>query len=157
MKNRLKGVTLIETMLYIGIFSIIIVIIINFMLSTQEATRTNDIESSLQRSSSFISQHLNSSFKKVKSIDEVNSIFNNDQGRLSIVFSTGNKEYSLTNSKLMFDAEQITPNNLLIRVFNITPIYKSPGSIIGINISITIESKIDSSRSQTSNLLYLVQ
>lgn len=157
MKNRLKGVTLIETMLYIGIFSIIIVIIINFMLSTQEATRTNDIESSLQRSSSFISQHLNSSFKKVKSIDEVNSIFNNDQGRLSIVFSTGNKEYSLTNSKLMFDAEQITPNNLLIRVFNITPIYKEPDSIIGINISITIESKIDSSLSHTSNLLYLVQ
>lgn len=157
MKNRLKGVTLVETMLYLGLFTIIILIIMNFMLSTQESARRNDIESSLQICSSFVSQHLSSSFRSVKSIDKVNSIFNSEQGKLSIVFSTGNKEYSLSNSRIMFDGTPITPQDLSIRVFNITPIYKEPDSIIGINISITIESKIDSSLSHTSNLLYLVQ
>lgn len=157
MTNRLKGVTLVETMLYIGIFSVIIVIIINFMLSTQEATRRNNIESSFQRTSSFISQHLDDSFNSITSINESSSVFNNEQGVLDLLSSTGNKRYNISNSRLLFNNIPITPTDISVTSFLLTPIYKDPSSLIGVKISIILNSKKDTSLSQTINLLEIVR
>ncbi|MBP6976112.1 hypothetical protein KBB42_00750 [Candidatus Dojkabacteria bacterium] len=157
MKNRLKGVTLIETMLYIGLFSVIIIIVLNFMLSTQEATQRTDTRLELSRVSEFVSKHMNSSFNKITSVDGTNSIFNNAQGVLSLVFSDGNKQYKLTDSRIYFDNTPITPTNVSVTGFHLEPIYKGTDTIVGIKTEITIVSNRDPNIIETINLLSLTR
>ncbi len=80
MKNKLKGVTLLETVLYIGLFSIILFIVVNFMLTAQESSRRTNESERLHRTKHFISQHIDYSFQNSDEIDETNSIFDNDLG-----------------------------------------------------------------------------
>lgn len=157
MRNKLKGVTLVETMLYIGLFSIIIIIVLNFMLSTQEATQRTDNRAQLTRSSDFVSQHINYSFNKILSVDKITSVFNNSQGVLSLKFPDGNKQYTLLNSRVYFDNTPITPTNISVTEFKVEPIYKGTDTIVGIRTEIIFVSNKDSKISETLNLLSLVR
>lgn len=156
MKNRLKGITLVETMLYIGLFSAIIIIVLNFMLSTQEATQRTNIRNQLNTTSEFISQHMNYTFNKTIAINNT-SIFNNDQGLLDIQLTEGNKQYSISNSRIYFDGTPITPSNILVTKFLVEPVYKGTDTIIGIRTEITLVSKQDSKLTETINLLSLIR
>lgn len=153
MRNRLKGVTLIETILYIGLFSVIIIIVLNFMLSTQEATQRTDIRSSLNRTSGFVSQHINYSFNKAISIDQNTSIFDNSQGLLALEFTEGNKQYTLSDSRIHFDGVPITPSSTSVTSFTLHPIYKGTDTIVGVKIDMDILSKKNPSITDTINLL----
>lgn len=157
MRNRLKGITLVETMLYIGLFSIIILIIINFMLSAQEASRRNDVNSDLSRASELISQHLSYSFDRAVSVNELNSIFDTSQGVIELNFSNKIKQYALVDSRLYFDGIPISPSTILVSQFLLQPIYKSENTIIGIRIAIELQSKKDLTFSKTVNLLEIVR
>lgn len=157
MKNRLKGVTLIETMLYIGLFSAIIIIVLNFMLSTQEATQRTDTRTQVNRVSEFVSQHIDYSFKNILSVDESNSVFNNSQGILSLNFTEGNKQYTISDSRIYFDNTPITPTSVSITELKFEPIYKGIDTIVGIKTEITVISKKDSNITETINLLSLIR
>ena len=157
MKNRLKGITLVETLLYIGLFSIIIVIIMNFMLSAQEATRRNDINSNISRTAELITQHLSYSFDRTISVNELNSVFNNNIGVLELNFANESKQYTLIDSTLYFDSIPITPSTISVNQFLLEPTYKNGTTIIGVRITIELQSKIDSTFRQTVNLLEIVR
>lgn len=151
--NRLKGVTLIETMLYIGLFSVIIIIVLNFMLATQEASMRNNRRGNLNQSSEFITQHINYSFDKALSINEINSTFNNDLGVLEFQFSDGYKQYSILNNTLYFDSIPITPPSIIVSSFFLEPIYDNNGSLLAIRTSILLISQDDSTLTDTINIL----
>ncbi|HNW23708.1 MAG TPA: hypothetical protein PKH06_03030 [Candidatus Dojkabacteria bacterium] len=157
MRNKLKGITLVETILYIGLFSIIIIIVLNFMLSTQEANQRTDNRLEINRVSEFVSKHINSSFNKNLSIDSTTSVFNDNQGVLSLIFIDGNRQYTLTDSQISFDGTPITPTTVSVTRFNLIPIYKGTDTIVGIKTEITFISKKDSSITETINLLSLIR
>jgi type II secretory pathway pseudopilin PulG len=157
MRNRLKGVTLIETMLYIGLFSVIIIIVLNFMLSTQEATQRTDARSNISNISNFISQHINYSFNKALSVDQGTSIFDSSQGLLALQFPDGNKQYTLSNSRIYFDGIPITPSNTSVASFTLHPVYRGLDTIIGVKIDIDILSNKNPSITDTINLLLILR
>lgn len=157
MKNRLKGITLVETVLYIGLFSSIIIIVLNFMLSTQEATQRTNIRSHLSTASQFVSQHINYSFNKTISVNKDTSIFNNDQGLLDLQFTDGNKQYTISDSRIYFDGIPITPSSISVTKFLLEPIYKGVDLIIGIRTEITFVSKQNGDFTQTINLLSIIR
>lgn len=144
-------------MLYIGLFSIIIIIVLNFMLSTQEATQRTDTRTQLSRVSQFVSQHINYSFNKVISVNSSDSVFNNPQGVLSLDFSDGNKQYIVQDSRIYFDNTPITPTTVSITEFIVEPVYKGIDTIVGIKTEITVVSKRDPSITETINLLSLIR
>ena len=153
MKNRLKGITLIETMLYIGLFSIIILMVLNFMLSTQESTLRNNRRGDVYKTAEFVIQHIESSFNNALSISKDNSTFNNSIGLLELQFPEGSKQYTLSNSTLYFDGVSITPPNISITQFSLIPIYNGIESPIAVKINIDLVSKDDPKITDTINLL----
>ena len=69
MKNKkLKGVTLVETLLYIGLSSIILFVVLSFMLSTQEASSRTSAKTKTHQASQFILEHLHETFRQVKAL-----------------------------------------------------------------------------------------
>lgn len=157
MKSKLKGITLVESLVYIGLFSIIIIMILNFMLTTQEGTLRNIRKSNLHHSSTLIVQHFEESFDTVLSVNETNSIFDNDNGRLELLFDTGLKQYTLVNSRLYFDTVAITPPSLSITKFNLTPVYQGGTDILGIILSLDLVSNKDNSLTEEINMLFTIR
>mgnify|MGYP001030301688 CR=1 FL=1 len=154
MKSKLKGVTLVETMLYIGLFSIIILMVLNFMMSTQESTLRNNRRGVVYKASEFIIQHFGSSFDNAISISNTNSLFQNDQGVLELSFSDGAKQYSLADSTLYFDSVPISPPDISVNKFFLEPLYNGDPTIpVAVRISIEIISNEDSDIADTINIL----
>jgi competence protein ComGC len=152
MKNKLRGLTMLETVLYIGLFSAILFIIVNFMLTTQEANTRNKGSESLFRSRQFITQHINYTFEISDSIDESLSVFDSDNGELAIIKDTTTKSYILQDSKILFDGTPISSSDILVERFYITPIYEDT-ELIGVKIDIDIRDRDIPSLTDQFNLL----
>ena len=159
MKNKkLKGVTLVETLLYIGLSSIILFVVLSFMLSTQEASSRTSAKTKTHQASQFILEHLHETFRQVKSIDQTSSVFNNDNGKLFVVFSDGMRNYSLTNSQILFDSTLITPKTVNVTKFLLEPIRdKKDTSIIAVKITIHLISTEDTKVSEDINFLGVIR
>jgi hypothetical protein len=154
MKSKLKGVTLIETMLYIGLFSIILLIVLSFMMSTQESTLRNNRRGTVYKTSEFVKQHLEYSFKNALLIDNTNSLFNDNSGVLLLGFADGNKQYTLSDSSILFDTIPITPPDVTITKFFLEPIYNGdPNKPIAVRIGIELVSKEDPNITDSINIL----
>jgi len=145
-----------ETMLYIGLFSIIILIVINYMLSMQEITLRTKRSNDIHQASEFIIRHLDYSFDHALSISDSNSIFEDDNGRLELLFDSGNKQYYLDNSQLYFNGVSITPSTVLIESFFITPVYKGSSLGIGTRIDMVLESSSDPSSTKSVDILFVL-
>lgn len=143
---------MLETVLYIGLFSAILFIIVNFMLTTQEANTRNKGSESLFRSRQFITQHINYTFEISDSIDESLSVFDSDNGELAIIKDTTTKSYILQDSKILFDGTPISSSDILVERFYITPIYEDT-ELIGVKIDIDIRDRDIPSLTDQFNLL----
>jgi type II secretory pathway pseudopilin PulG len=157
MKNKLKGLTLLETMLYIGLFSIIIIIVLNFMLSTQEATLRTQRRANLYQTSTFIMEHISDTVGKAESIDIGNSIFSDSNGKLTIVIQGETKEYTFEDSKLYYDGILLSPASVIVRNFYLYPIYKGADKVIGVKIISEITSLGDSDLKNNINMLAAIR
>lgn len=156
-KYKLQGITLVETLLYIGIFTLIMFTIMNFMLSTQESNRRNDIKTEIHKTSEFLSLHLSDSFEKTLSVNKDTSIFNSNQGQLDINFSSGINQYKVSNNKILFNNIPLTTPNITVNQFLLEPVYKGTDNIIGVEITIGIQSTKNPSFSEIINLLEIVR
>lgn len=157
MKNKLKGVTLIEAMLYIGLFSIIIMIVLNFMFSTQEATLRTNRRSQLNTASEFVNQHINYSFSNALRINEENCAFGNNQGILELQLQEGNRQYTMSNGRLYYDSIPITPTNVVVSSFSLTPVHDRNSVLIGVRTEVLLLSKGDTSLTDTLNILSILR
>lgn len=149
MKNRLKGITLVETMLYIGLFSVIILLVLNFMLTTQESTLANNKRNQIYKVSEFIVQHINYSFNHAISIEKEPLQSN----ILQLQFTDGNKQYYVSDSTLYYDSIPLTPPDILVSQLTLEPLYDKDSNPIAVRINIDIQSKSDIKYSDTINLL----
>lgn len=143
MKNRLEGTTLIETILYIAILSAILFVMINFVLTTKEATLRTGRRADVLISSELLTQHLDYTFSKVTGIDETKSLFNNDNGILYINIGSQEHYYSLSNNKLTYDGTDLNGDNILINHFHVTPVYNKKDNVVGVRIALEIAAEKD--------------
>lgn len=149
MKSKLKGITLIETMLYIGLFTIIIIMVLNFMLATQESTLRNNRRGNVYKSSEFVIQHITNSFNNTLTVIDTNM----DSGILELQFADGNKQYFLSDSTLYFDYVPITPPNISVTQFSLEPIYNGIITPVAVRINIQLTSKEDTQITDSINML----
>lgn len=152
MKNRLKGLTLIETVLYIGLFSIILLMVISFMLMTQESASNTESTESLYDSSQFITQHINYTFENAQTVDDTDSLFNIDSGKLTLVVDTLPKTYQIQNQQIYYDGVPVSPPHISVEKFYLTPIYKET-EITAVRINILLRDKVNTNRTEEINLL----
>jgi type II secretory pathway pseudopilin PulG len=154
MRNRLQGVTLLETLVYLGLFSIIIILILSFMLSTQESTQRTQRKGNLHQASELVIQHLNYSMTRSKGIVEGESVFENNSGRLEVQFESTSKRYIVIDSRIYYDGIAITPPNVIVSKFWLEAVYNNHGEIVGVRTDIVLTSPRDSNITEPINMLF---
>lgn len=157
MRSKLKGVTLLETLIYLSLFSIIIIMILNFMLATQESSQRTDRRGFVHQSSELIIQHLSDSFGKSLTISEENSTFNVPYGILQLQATSGPRKYELVNTKVLYNEESITAPNTVVTQFFLEPVYGNDNEIIGVRTDIVVRSTKDASISQNVKMLFTLR
>ncbi len=157
MRSKLKGTTLIETILYIGILTAILFTIVNFMLSTREATTRTKRRSEVFSSSEFISQHLDYILSDVSSIDSSKSSFNTDSGILYITVQNGEHHYTLSGNNLEYDGTPLNTKEVRVQKFFLEPIQDKKDVTIGVRISLEISSIKDAGINKSITVLHTIR
>lgn len=148
--------TLIETMIYIALFSIILLIIMNFMFSAQESTLRNNRRAELQKTIEFLTQHITDTFDSTNAVNTNNCVFLDSQGILNITTDTPN-EYKLENGRILFNNIPITPKDILVSSFYLEPVNDSLNKTVGVRANLQLSSRADQQVAQNINLLTIIR
>lgn len=157
MRNlRKKGFTILETLLYISLFSFIFVGIIEFTLVTGEFNKSAENIITIERSLMFVTSHINEKFNGASSVNGAASIFMNNNGILNIAKGGIDFRYSILNGRIVleYNAAQylLSPIDYWADKFFIEPIINAETlDISGVRITIRLSSlKTNNSREITA-------
>lgn len=121
--NFKKGFTLIESLVYIAIFAVVFTVIVQFSLNLRENNQVAGLRKELGDLIITVDSSMNESFSESGSIDEVGSVFNNDNGVISLNLIDGsNVKYSLNSGKIQIERNGVV-NYLTTADFNCTKLY----------------------------------
>lgn len=162
-KNK-KGITLIEVVIYLAVFSIFFIGMINFFYSLSENNRISGENLKVDRATIFTSQHLEDIFKKGSSIDEGESIFDSDSGKLTVelkggeyaYYPTDEVVYNVVDGVLLANGTPITRSDLDVSKFLLEKIKDNSDNLIGVRITIKVSSKLRDKVSQEFSNNYLL-
>ncbi len=93
--NKNRGTTLIEILFYFVIVGVLLFVAMNFAIQILNVSKQSENAHELQANINFVSQKIVSTVQTAESIDDTNSIFDNDQGKLSLNLSEASKTPTL--------------------------------------------------------------
>lgn len=139
--NKKSGFTLIESLVYLAIFSLVFATIVQFSITTQENNRVALYRKELGDLIMIVNSNIEESFSSSTSINTSNSTFNNNNGSLALISANGqNISYYLQNGRLKVNRDSQI-NDLTSADFNCTKFNPQPisSSTINIGIRLTIQ------------------
>ncbi len=145
--TNIKGLTLIEVVLYLALFGMFFLVMVQFFFFIGDSNQLSGESLKVDRAMIFLSQHFEDSFKNGVSVDEINSIFDNDTGKLSMsVKWPGNQtpedfEYTLTQGVLFAGGTAITRGDLQVTKFLLESIEDNADNLVGVKITIGLSSR----------------
>jgi hypothetical protein len=149
-KEKFEGVTLVETLIYIGLFGIIFTLVMQFLLTISENTHTTQLRLEMSRYKTYSFQHLEKTFLDSELVDMANSTFGNDNGELTLIDTEGGGtlalKYEIVDDKVIFtrgvnSPVSLTPNNITVTQFYLEEVQNVDLETIGINITLSFENK----------------
>ncbi len=150
-KNR--GVTLVEMLVYLALFGLIFLSIIEFALTISEGNRVAGRRMEIEKTVIFATQHLEDTFGKAVSIDEVNSTFDSAAGKLRLNLDAGYAEYNIASGRLNFDnsgeTNFLSSSDYVIDQFYLERILRRNGTLQGVRLTLQISSVKDVSVTTT--------
>lgn len=157
-RKKLKGMTLIEVLVYLAIFGMFFVVMINFFFFVEDNNQLSGEALKIDRAIILLSQHFEDSFEKTTSVG-VSTVYNNNNGALYLVGSP-NLNYTVLNSKLQFNdglsTKQITRDDVEVTKFLLEQIRDNSDTIIiGVEITVGIRSRADNSISNEFTNSYI--
>jgi len=159
-KKKLKGISLIEVLIYLAIFSLIFGVIIQYMLSVSENNRKTFLKRDAGNTTIFVSEHLKIDFALATSIDTVNSTFNNSNGKIRLLLPSGYVEYTVLNNRINVNKNgvnnYITTNKFYVTNFYVEQVLSQSNTLAGARFTIDfypLKNSISSSRLQTMFIL----
>jgi len=142
MINKLKAITLTETVVYIAIFSIFMLTLMQFFISIQINQDKVYKELELEMNRIFVTNHFEEKIKNKFILDQQNSLI--DEEIAEIVFLSENKtlSYKIITGNLILDNTNeiisITNNKAVVETFQVEPIINRTDNLSAIKISLTI-------------------
>jgi len=103
-EKRIEGLTLVEMILYLALFAIIFLAVMQFVLAIAENNRVAMARTRVETSQIFVLEHIRESFDTVDSIDEIGSVFESDSGVLQLSLMGNIRQYSLSNGRIMYES-----------------------------------------------------
>lgn len=142
-KSKVKAFTLVEVILYVGLFGFIFTTIISFFLVTDEFNKNDKYQIDVAKSALFVVEHLEETFNNAKSIDIANSTFDNNIGILTVVKDDNSTvRYSVSNNRIIVltsTSNFISPVDIVINKFRFEQVIDN-GVIKGVRFDLDISS-----------------
>ena len=139
-----NGLTLLETVLYLALFAVLFVVVLEFTMAVAESNRGARARGDVETSIMFIVQHVEDSFTEASSVDSLNSVFYSDNGDMRLVSSSGTARYYLDAGQLQFvDGGITTPltgPHVSVDRFYFEEILDRHGDISGVRCILGISS-----------------
>ena len=138
------GMTLIETVLYIALFAIIFMSVMNFAFSVTEHNQEAEARTMIQRSIIQIQEHLTEKIDSATSIDTIASVFEVDNGVLSMTVSGSSAVYQISDGRLTYstggNSTPISSSKMIVTRFYIQEVLGRADQVTGVRITMEIQS-----------------
>ncbi len=161
--NGNKGVTLTETLIYIVLFGIIFLAIMQFLFTMNEGNRVATYRNEIDRSVIFLNEHLNDSFESAASIDDINSIFDSDNSKLYLYTGSGTTSinYRLENGNIILNKNAqdylISSPRVEVTQFKLERILNADDALVGARMTLSIRSSFDEKSTKTVETSYALK
>lgn len=141
--KRIKGITLLETLIYVSIFTMFMVIVIQLLLSVQLNNNKVKQVLDLEKDRIFITNHIEELLdSKNREILQENSVFNSDNGSITFLDGESYVKYDIQNNKLVFfdgmNTIPISSSKTVINKFNISKYENEFAEIVALKFDIEI-------------------
>ena len=145
--KKVKAFTIIETVIYLGIFAFIFIAVVQFYFTVARGNQLAGERNEIQKAIIFLDQHMKSSFESSVDVDTLNSTFNNDNGVLSLNTTSGYVEYSVSSNRILFDengtfSDYVTTDDFIITKFYLEEIEDSDSIVVGVKLTLDISSRV---------------
>lgn len=150
--KTIKGATLIETILYLALFGIIFLTVIEFAFVLGRSNDKAQAENEMHRNTIFLNEHLVENFGQAEAINGNISVFDDSNGVLRLAMEIGYKQYQIADSRLIVTdgttQTYLTSPAIKVTGFTVRAIMNGLNEYVG--ISITIDFTDNSANAQRS-------
>jgi type II secretory pathway pseudopilin PulG len=159
--RKLKGITIIETLIYLALFGIIFIAIVEFFITMRDNNKVAIEKINLEKVTIYLTNHVSDSFKNSLSVDEATSIFENNASKVRIVKTGKYVEYSLVNNILLF-SDNGTNKVILDPDYKVTRFYlerilNDKNILQGIRMELTVTSIKNAKNTKTIQTSYILK
>jgi len=159
--RKLKAITIVETLIYLVLFGVIFIAIIEFFITMRDNNKSAIEKVNLEKVTIFLTNHLSDSFKNSLSIDELNSDFEINSGNIRVIKTGKYIEYSLVNDVLTF-SDNGTNKVILDPDYKVTRFYlerilNDKNILQGIRMELTVTSIKNSKNTKTIQTSYILK
>lgn len=110
MQNKIftkkSAFTLLELVVYMGVFSIVFIVVVQFGFNVAEANKSASSTLEIERTTTLISQHFTETFETYDEIDQLLSDVDNAE-RVRFVNNTSYIEYRIENSRFLVERDGV--------------------------------------------------
>ena len=154
--KKLKALSLVETVIYLALFGIVFTGIIDFSINVSQNFQAAEGLTQTEKTKIFIFEHFQDSFNSSLTIDTVNSIFNNDSGKLRITNKTGYLEYSILNNDLLFSVNGSANSSLTNSRVDVTRFFLEEVKVKNVTYGVRITMAVNFVKlNKTDNSIHL--
>lgn len=155
------GVTLVEVLVYLALFGLIFVSIIEFAISISQSNRVAGKRTEIEKSVITVTQHFSDTVPDGISIDDLNSVYDDDNGVLRVILDPGYVEYRIENGRVVVDRDGIlnylTNPEYYVNKLRFEKILSRSGVTTGVRLTFMISSSNDSSVTTTIITSYMLK
>ena len=159
--KKLKGITIAETLIYLALFGIIFIAIVEFFITMRENNIVTLEKINLEKVTIYLTNHISDAFKNSLGIDENNSVFAVDAGKIRILKTGKYVEYSLQDNNLVYSDNgtnlTILDPNYKITRFYLEKILNDKNVLQGVRLEMTIVSVKNANDIKSSQTSYILK
>lgn len=158
--RKLKAITLLETIIYLAVFGVMFIAVIEYVFSVADNNLSANAENSADKQIILINEHLTQTFKDATVIDVNNCIFDDDNGILNLTTPTGSIIYSISGGRLRVSVDGVnsylSDDNFNLTKLRITRIDSMDSTGIGAKVNLLLESVSDTSITRNLDTSYVL-
>lgn len=157
MRDDQRGITLIETLLYIALFAIILTSSVGLFVQLMQGQQNTRVRGQMEQSAGLLLSHLHTSLAEASAVNTVASTFAANNGilvyadaggntitldRPSVSLTLGGTAYTVRRLRLQVGAqpvEWITPPLLDVERFRVDEVLDGTGNTVGLIVSVRFQ------------------
>lgn len=142
-KQKYKGITLIEVVVYLALFALIFVGVVQFLIAVADNNTFTQNRIEIDRYKIYLYQHLEESLDWASQVDGVSSTFDSDNGVLVLkdtsVVPEETLTYSLNSGKVEVNRGgvilPVTPANVTVSKLRFEDLLDNQGNVVGVVVT----------------------